>query len=327
VLVGLGVFRYWPFGHAEETAGARPTPHPDQPAQTAMPVPAPVPEVVTPPKPRPAPEPGHPPLTPNESQQLQKDWAEHLGQSVEQAGPAGVKLVLIPPGSFEMVPRYHVTITRPYLMGTTEVTRRQFKAFVAAMDYVSTSEAAALFKPLGASTTPKKENGNWREPGFTATDDAPITHVSYMDAEAFVAWLSKTDGKTYRLPTEAEWRWACRSGATTQYARYKYNSPPHPCPVGDLRPNAWGLYDMLGNVREWCADGHAAHREGNFTDPLVPIKANASRVQCGGMFLSESKYTGVNPGWGHMACDCNTRAGAYWYMTTIDCGFRICREP
>ena len=191
---------------------------------------------------------------------------------------------------------------------------------------------------FGGGSNPKTKTGTWREPGFPATDNSPVTHVSAADADAMADYLSKTEGVRYWVPTEAEWRWACRAGANTRYpfgenakeltsyAVFQLNSSGRPSPVAGMRANAWGLFDMLGNVREWCADGAAAFPEGQFTDPRAPVKANGMRVQCGGTFNGRPEYAG-RPGWESASCDCDTRGGTMWYLTTVDVGFRLCREP
>ena len=259
------------------------------------------------------------------------------GQPVAVPNSLKMSFVLVPPGAFEMAPRYHVTITKPYRLGATEVTRKQFAAFVKATGHVTLAEGGALIKAFAPD--PKAPAGTWREPGHPVGDDMPVTWVSAADAEAMADYLTRTEGVTYRLPTEAEWRWACRAGAATRYpfgdtaselphyATYKANTPGFPAYAGGRRPNAWGLYDMLGNVREWVADGMGPFPEGAAPDPLVIPRPNGYRVQCGGSFAGDPVYAGRPPGWGHMTCDCDTRLGAYWFVAAKDAGFRLCRDP
>ncbi len=157
----------------------------------------------------------------------------------------------------------------------------------------------------------------WRNPGFAQTDEHPVVNVSWNDAVAFCEWLSKQEGKRYRLPTEAEWEYACRAGSTTRFsngddperpgdvgnvadgtakAKYpKWNGTitardgyVYTAPVGTFRPNGFGLYDMHGNVWEWCSDWYDQSYYANspVEDPQGPATGSDRVVRGGGWFGS-----------------------------------------
>jgi formylglycine-generating enzyme required for sulfatase activity len=145
-------------------------------------------------------------------------------------------------------PEHEVEITRPFYMGITEVTVGQFRQFVEAQKY-----------DVG--------DDDWKKTGPESSDDCPVVFVSWYNAVDFCNWLSAREGKKYRLPTEAEWEYCCRAGKAgarycfgnkderlENYAWYKDNSDGRAQRVGQLSPNAWGLYDMHGNAWEWCQD-------------------------------------------------------------------------
>jgi formylglycine-generating enzyme required for sulfatase activity len=196
----------------------------------------------------------------------------------------GMTLVLIPAGEFLMgssdsdqeaddneKPQHRVRITRPFYLGATAVTQGQYRAVT------------------GRSPSDFKES-----------DDLPVEQVSWNDAIAFCERLNELEkdqleGARYRLPTEAEWEYACRAGSTTRYsfgddaarlgdhARFDGNSDRRTHPVSQKRPNAWGLYDMHGNVWEWCWDAYEAdyYKQSPGADPLCSSEA-AARVNRGG---------------------------------------------
>jgi sulfatase modifying factor 1 len=190
-------------------------------------------------------------------------------------------------------PRHRVRITRPFYLGTTEVTRGQFRRFVDDTGYRTEAEEDGKGGWGWDEATKEIVGGpryTWRDLGFEQTDEHPVVNVSWNDAAAFAAWLSRKEGRTYRLPTEAEWEYACRAGTTTRYSNGpdpealaemgnvadgtlkaacpNWMSTTAPIaardgsiltsPVGRYRPNAWGLHDMHGNVQEWCSDWYAS---------------------------------------------------------------------
>ena len=197
----------------------------------------------------------------------------------------GVILVPVPAGEFTMgspafeadrtddETQHRVKITKPFYLSVHEVTQQQYEVV------------------MGNNPSEHKDANN------------PVENVSWYDAIEFCQKLSKQEGVEYRLPTEAEWEYACRAGTTTtysfgdsasqlnEYAWYLANSgsqsyqPSTTHPVGEKLPNAWGLYDMHGNVYEWCQDWYAAYGSENVVfDPTGPASGER-RVLRGGAFL------------------------------------------
>jgi formylglycine-generating enzyme required for sulfatase activity len=179
-----------------------------------------------------------------------------------------MKLVRIRPGKFMMgegKDLHEVTLSKPFYMGVTEVTQAQYEAV------------------MGTNPSASDNRG----------PTTPVTQVSWMDATDFCRKLSEKTGKVFRLPTEAEWEYACRAGSKARfsfgdsesalgdYAWYRGSRGGKPEPVAQKKPNAWGLYDMHGNVWEWCADWLADYPKGAVTDPQGPASGYV-RVLRGG---------------------------------------------
>jgi formylglycine-generating enzyme required for sulfatase activity len=230
-------------------------------------------------------------------------------------------LVRIEPGEFMMgsastetghaidETQHRVKITRAYMLGAYPVTQSQWSALMA--------------------VNPSKFKG----------DDLPVESVSWDDAVQFCEKLSTKEQKHYRLPTEAQWEYACRAGTTTPFysgptisgdlANYdaktaygngvKGTSRMKTTPVGTFKPNAWGLFDMCGNVNEWCSDWYSPYPAGDAVDPTGPETPSAPtswRVLRGGS-------------WGSTPTQC--RSGAR-YKSAPDnhfdfYGFRVALDP
>jgi formylglycine-generating enzyme required for sulfatase activity len=164
---------------------------------------------------------------------------------------------------------------------------------------------------------------------FSYNPQNPVEQVSWNDAQAFCKKLSQIIGKTYRLPTEAEWEYACRAGTTTRfyygndanelgdYAWYFRNSQQRTHPVGQKKPNNWGLYDMIGNVWEWCADTWHDSYDGAPTDGSAWIEiSNKSYkdivVRRGGSWVNDA----IN-------CYCGYRSFSPHRVSDFNYGFRV----
>ncbi len=223
-----------------------------------------------------------------------KPQAEEITKSL------GMKLKLIRPGKFLMGspndeegrnddegPQHEVEIAKPFYMGAYPVTRDQFAAFVKDSNYKTEPGRDGVGGDgydAERQATRLDPKYSWRDPGFAQADDHPVVNVTWNDAVRFCKWLSRKDGMTYELPTEAEWEYACRAGTTTRFwcgnkdtdlqgaaniadlslkPMFKNtitaawdDGCPFTSPVGKFRPNPWGLYDMHGNVWQWCAHGY-----------------------------------------------------------------------
>ncbi|MGB9929388.1 MAG: formylglycine-generating enzyme family protein [Methanosarcina sp.] len=229
-----------------------------------------------------------------ESEETEPDYnmSAFLNSESDYSNSIGMKFVKIPAGDFLMGsswiednrdddegPVHEVTIKEPYYLGKFEITQDQWS------------------KIMGNDSSPSYHKGEY----------FPVESVSWYDAQEFIRKLNqieKTD--KYRLPSEAEWEYACRAGTTTTYSCgndpyiekissegdciiityydcYAASTNLRPFPVGQMQPNPWGLYDMHGNVREWCQDNYHSSYEGAPTDGSawenVTIK---SRVVRGG---------------------------------------------
>jgi sulfatase modifying factor 1 len=222
-------------------------------------------------------------------------------------------------------PVHRVRITHPFYLGKTEVTVGQFRRFIEASGYVAESErdgtGAYGYNPDYDPATTERGDAfegrhpkySWRNPGFPQTDEHPVVNITYADALALAAWLSKTEGVRYRLPTEAEWEYACRAGSRSRFASgdapeslarlanvfdadaavnwrkwqafalKSHDGYPFTAPVASFAPNAFGLYDMHGNAWEWVADWHADDYYANspLEDPQGPASGTV-RVRRGG---------------------------------------------
>ncbi len=182
--------------------------------------------------------------------------------------------------------RHKVTLTKGFYMQTTEVTIGQFRQYLKATGNESGVEWSDKDGPINRDSS-YSLSGN----KFGKSNSQPMVDINWHAAKAFADWLSKRDGKKYRLPTEAEWEYAARAGTRGRFAGtgnlddmgwYDDNSGRETHEVGTKKPNQWGLYDMHGNVYEWCEDRDGDYPSGDVTDPAGPDEGSARVVRGGG---------------------------------------------
>lgn len=223
------------------------------------------------------------PFDADEARAYQQAWADKAGVLIEGTNSIGMSFVVIPPGEYLMgsdtfadgeSPAHRVKLTQPIEFGMHEVTQEQYE------------------KVVGANPSQFKGANH------------PVEQVSWSQAVEFCQRLSerpeeRDSGYEYRLPTEAEWEYVCRAGTTTPYsfgneagqlenfAFYSGNAGGQTHPVGLKPPNPWGVYDLQGNVREWCLDWHGGYTNDLTIDPDGPA-SGSHKVSRGGGFGSVS---------------------------------------
>lgn len=213
----------------------------------------------------------------------------------------GMEFKLLTPGTFIMgsldgnedeMPVHKITISKPFHMGIFEVTQKQWEQIM--------------------GRNPSKFKGSTH----------PVENISWNEVQKFIKKLSEKEGVRYRLPTEAEWEYACRAGTKTRYywgdefneayAWYIENSDMKTHPVGLKKPNAWGLYDMSGNVWEWCLDRYDEYSTERLLDPEK--SEGNRRIGRGGGWNSSKD-----------ACRSSNRGSNHSFRSFDALGFRVVR--
>ncbi|MDO4559231.1 MAG: formylglycine-generating enzyme family protein [Planctomycetia bacterium] len=220
-------------------------------------------------------------------------------------------------------PSHKVTISKPFYMSKYETTVADFRKFVEATGYKTDAEQKGNARGFDyeANQFTDIDGLNWKNPGFEQSSVHPVVCVSWNDAQAYLDWMNEKaefDSELgfkpfYRLPTEAEWEYACRAGSRTEFFwgnepkdgkgylnaadesgapngnKWSYSFPFNDgyvttAPVGSFKPNAWGLYDMHGNVWEWCLDWYDKdyYEESPSVDPLNTTSSSGRVSRSGG---------------------------------------------
>ena len=283
-----------------------------------------------------------------QAKKLQQQWADYLGMPAERENSIGMKLVLTPPGEFLMGstsdeiddvletmdtsvpttvvdsrsqriptegPQHRVTISRPFYLGVSEVTQAEYRQVMESNPSAFSATGSEAAKVAGQDT-----------------DRHPVDSISWEDAQEFCRRLSAREGgnagRIYRLPTEAEWEYACRAGTTTRWvarngtwglkerAWFNANADMATHPVGQKLPNPFGICDMAGNLNEWCADWYGAeyYHSSPEVDPSGPTEGS-ERARRGGCWR-----------FGTHNCRSAYRSGAEPTNDSFHNGFRVVWE-
>jgi formylglycine-generating enzyme required for sulfatase activity len=246
---------------------------------------------------------------------------------------------------------HDVELARDLYIGKYEVTHGQFRAFVSDTGYRSDAETDGT-GGWGYNRDTGKIEGrrsiySWKFTGFDQSDDHPVVNVSWNDAASFCRWLAGRSGTVVGLPSEAEWEYACRAGSQTRF--YGGNDPADlvgianvadgtakaqfpdweptieaengyvfSAPAGRFRPNRFGIYDMHGNVWEWCQDWYGPYAGLGEKDPLrgTSLETKSYRVMRGGGFGKRTPRV----------CSSARRVGGTPTSRDLDLGFRVARR-
>lgn len=244
-------------------------------------------------------------------------------------------------------PQHRVTLAAPFAIGKTEVTVQQFAAFINDTGYATVDRCMEFSK---TNSFEIRKDISWGNTGFPQSPEHPVVCVSYYDAAAYAAWLSERTGKTYRLPTEAEWEYAARAGGSDPYfwgnetadackhANVRSTGADaistrqasadrdagfpcddnfrHSSPVASFAPNAFGLYDVQGNAWEWVSDCNHKDYEGAPTDGSAWLEESGKECRFGiirgGSFLNLTERSSVT-----------VRAGRPRSGAATNMGFRV----
>ncbi len=240
-------------------------------------------------------------------------------QDALRDGSRAPEMIWIPPGHFRMgdiqgdgdfdeQPVHDVDFPHRFAMSRREITVAEFRAFVTSSGYVTEAERDGGCMVQGGKS--------WHEPKYTQADDHPVVCVSWNDANEYVRWLREQTGKSYRLPTEAEWEYAARGGTSTRFSwgddiiPNRANCwgclPPEmfhwTVPVGSFPPNAYGLFDMEGNVWELTSSEWTnAYRGLDESPSTADAKSGTRSIRGGGWFngppdIRPANRGGVPPG-------------------------------
>jgi len=256
-----------------------------------------------------------------EVKRAQKEWATYLQVPVVTTEDLGefikLKLVLIPPGKFRMgsppgesgrladETAHDVTITKPFYLGAYEVSRGEFRKFMENAPYETEAEKNGAGSSYWDKATKMFVNDNtlnWQNVGHEQNDLHPVVQITWNDAQAFCKWMTQRKGgvrpgRKVCLPTEAEWEFACRAGTATRFyygdggdllsdngnTANKDDEYEYTAPTGRFLTNPFGLYDMHGNVWEWCDDWYGPFQSDAVKDPnLQEPPENGQRTLRGG---------------------------------------------
>jgi formylglycine-generating enzyme required for sulfatase activity len=262
--------------------------------------------------------------------------------------PGGIYLRGSPPGErgrSEDEGPMHRVVVRPFWMGKMEVTWDEYNLFRKGGPLSERENEAARARDVDAITRPTPVYADEYR-GF-GKEGYPAVGLSHHAAMEYCRWLSKKTGKGYRLPTEAEWEWACRAGTRTpyffgvspdklgEYAWYEKNSGEETHPVGKKKPNPWGLHDIYGNVAEWCLDHYEKKgytgfpRKLNLSPVRLPTERRFSHVVRGGSWedpasrCRSAARRGSERSWNKI--DPDVPKSLWWLWNADFVGFRVVR--